>query len=126
MHTPVSRAIVAVALLSTTGCFGPDVEGRAREAAADIQASIRDYDGPALNQVVDGKIVAEVQTNLTALDEYKGEINGQIDGVLVNAIQAFQRSKNEDIPWWRSWERAPSDGLITEELRREIAAAASS
>lgn len=128
MKIPTARfAMVAmIAMAGAVGCVGPDGEERAREAAKDIQASIQDFDGPALNQVVDRKVITEVQRNLAALHEYKGELNGEIDGVLVNAIQAFQRSKNEGIPWWRSWQRAPIDGLITDELRGEIAAAAAS
>jgi len=132
VRTPGARLVAKAAMIAmmaicgAVGCVGPDGEERAREAAKDIQASIQDFDGPALNQVVDRKVVIEVQTNLAALHEYKGEINGEIDGVLVNAIQAFQRSKNEGIPWWRSWQRSPIDGLITDQLRGEIAAAAAS
>lgn len=122
-----ARAIGTAILLllwGAAGCGGPTTEQRAREVAAEIQASIRDYDGPALEQKVTTEVVTEVQTHLTTLKEYMGEINGEIDPVLVNAIQAFQRNRNEQIPWWRFWQRSPNDGLITEDLRRELAAAA--
>lgn len=126
MGTLRARAMWPVVLLAwaVASCDAPSAEQRARAAAADIQASIKDYDGPALEQEVSEAIVTEVQTNLAAIKEYMGEINGEIDPVLVNAIQAFQRTRNDQIPWWRFWQRSPSDGLITEELRRELAAAA--
>ncbi len=122
------RSLAAAALLvcvSATGCAGPNTEDRARAAAADIEASIKDYDGPALSQKVDRALVKEVQTNLTTLKEFMGEIDGKIDPVLVNSIQAFQRKQNEAIPWWQFWMRRPNDGLITDDLRAEIQAAAS-
>ncbi len=115
--------LVAGAVL-VLGCSGPDAEGRARAAAADIQASIKDFDGPAMDQEVDKTTVIEVQKNLTTLKEFMGEVDGKVDHVLVNAIQAFQRKQNEAIPWWRFWERSADDGLITENLRQAIAAAA--
>lgn len=121
----VAVAATALLLALTAACSGPDAEERAREAAAAIEASIKDYDTAALNQKVDKKVVKEVQNQLTQLDEYMGEINGQIDPVLVNAIQAFQRSQNAKIPWWQFWDRRPNDGLITDHLRRELAAATS-
>lgn len=120
------RPILAPCLvlaLSVGGCDAGSTERRAREAAEHIQASIRDYDGPALAQELEPKVVREVQTHLTTLREYMGEIDGEIDQVLVNAIQAFQRAQNERIPWWLFWQRKPIDGLITDELRRQLAAA---
>lgn len=114
------------ALLATVpaGCDTPTAEERALAAKAEIEASIQDYDGPALRQEVDEEVVVEVQKNLTVLNEFMGEIDGEIDPVLVNAIQAFQRRQNETVPWWQFWEREPSDGLITEELRAELSRAA--
>ena len=118
-----TRAAVLLALF-VSACDTPSVEDRARAAAADIQASIQDYDGPALNQEVDDAVVREVQQNLTKLKQYMDEIDGEIDPVLVNAIQAFQREQNETVPWWQFWARKPNDGLITPELRQAISAAA--
>lgn len=121
-----TAAILCLGLLATaSGCIGRSSEDRAREAAADIEASITDYDGPALNQKVDASVVEEVQRNLTAINEYMGEVDGKIDPVLVNSIQAFQRQQNAAIPWWQFWQRNPADGLITDELRAELAAATS-
>jgi len=117
---PVAVTVVALAV----GCTAPNAEDRARAVAADIQASIRDFDGPALDQKTDKATVLEIEKNLTTLKEFMDEPDGKIDQVLVNAIQAFQRKQNEAIPWWRSWDRSPDDGLITEDLRRAIAAAA--
>ncbi len=120
-----ATALASVALLSVAlGCNAPSAEDRAREAAAEIEASIQDFDTPALKQEVDPEVVKEVQTQLTTLKQYMGEVNGEIDPVLVNAIQAFQREKNDAIPWYRFWQRKPNDGLLTEELRKEIATAA--
>ncbi len=128
MNTISARLCLAITLIgaAASSCSGPNSEERAREVAADIQASIQDFDGPALTQEVDKAVVREVQTNLTTLKEYMGEVDGQIDPVLVNAIQAFQRSRNAQLPWWRFWQRTANDGLITEELRQEIAQAAAS
>ncbi len=120
-----TKALAATVLFCAGfGCSGPDVEARARAVAADIEASIQDYDTPALEQEIDPAIVKEVQTHLTALKQYMGEINGEIDPVLINAIQAFQRRKNDEIPWWRRWQRTANDGLLTDALRDEIARAA--
>ena len=120
----IAIAAIFATLGATIGCDAPSTEERAREAAADIQASITDYDGPALNQEVDKKVVLEVQTQLTTLNEYMGEINGESDQVLVNSIQAFQRAQNEQRPWWLFWQHHPNDGLITDELRQQLASAA--
>lgn len=121
------RSLAATAFLAcvAAGCAGPTTEDRARAAAADIEASIKDYDGPALSQEVDRALVKEVQTNLATLKEYMGEIDGKIDPVLINSIQAFQRKQNEALAWWQFWMRRPNDGLITDDLRAEIQAAAS-
>ncbi len=114
----------AVILCAVSACGAPNAEERAREAAVAIEASIQDFDGPALNQEVDREVVIEVQTNLTAIKEYMGEINGEIDPVLVNAIQAFQRTKNAELAWWKFWQHKPNDGLITDSLRQQLKAAA--
>ena len=119
----IAGAIAAASLL-LSACDTPSVEDRARAAAADIQASIQDYDGPALQQEVEEAVVREIQENLSKLKEYMDEVDGEIDPVLINAIQAFQREQNEAIPWWQFWARRPNDGLITPELREAISAAA--
>ncbi len=127
MTRPQAGSIAFAALLAAAiGCGVPSAEDRAREAAAKIEASITDYDGPALNQEVTKDVVVEVQTHLTQLREYMGEINGKLDPVLINAIQAFQRAQNDQIPWWTFWHQRPNDGLITDELRQQLASAAAS
>ena len=67
----------------------------------------------ALEQKADPAVISEVQRNLTAINEYQGEINGKLDSVTVNAVQAFQRTAN-----------LKDDGLITETTRQKLAAAA--
>jgi peptidoglycan hydrolase-like protein with peptidoglycan-binding domain len=76
-----------------TACSEERAVRRAREAAEEIQKSIPDVDAVALSQQVDPTLVKEVQTHLTALKEYQGEISGKLDSVTINAIQAFQRSE---------------------------------
>ena len=115
-------AAILIALISA--CSGPTSEERARAVAADIEASIQDFDTAALAQEIDPKIVREIQTQLTELKDFMGEIDGEIDPVLINAIQAFQRRENEKIAWWRIFSRKPNDGLITEDLRAALAKAA--
>ena len=54
-----------------------------------------------------------MQKNLTVINEYQGEIDGKLDSVTVNAIQAFQRTAG-----------LKDDGLITAATRQKLAAAA--
>ena len=51
-----------------------------------------DVEAIALEQKADPAVVSEVQRNLTTINEYQGEIDGKLDSVTVNAIQAFQRT----------------------------------
>jgi peptidoglycan hydrolase-like protein with peptidoglycan-binding domain len=83
----------AVPLGALAGCTGGQTaEERAREAAEQISRSQPNVEATALAQVVDAATVKTVQEQLTRLHEYQGEINGELDSVTVNAIQAFQRS----------------------------------
>ncbi len=121
----VAQGFLGVAILcAVAACGVPNAEERERDAAAAIEASIQDFDGPALSQEVERKVVVEVQTHLTEIKEYMGEINGEIDPVLVNAIQAFQRAKDAEVPWWKFWQHRPNDGLITDLLRQQLKEAA--
>lgn len=104
--------LVLTALLAA-GCSKESVEERARATAEKIQRSMVDVEGIALAQQVTPEVVSEVQRNLTAVNEYQGEINGALDSVTVNAIQAFQRSAG-----------LKDDGLITPKTRAALAAAA--
>ncbi|MDX2165409.1 MAG: peptidoglycan-binding domain-containing protein [Deltaproteobacteria bacterium] len=105
--------LAALLLAGAVGCSKQTVEERAREQAEKIQKELADYDTAALEQKVDPAVVSEVQTQLTAIKEYQGEINGQIDGVTINAIQAFQRTAG-----------LHDTGVITDETRTRLAAAA--
>jgi murein L,D-transpeptidase YcbB/YkuD len=100
-------------LLGGAACKPKSDEERGREAMEEMQKSMVDFDALALEQKTDRAAVEEVQRNLTAINEYQGEINGKIDSVTVNAIQAFQRTAG-----------LRDDGLITAETRSKLAAAA--
>lgn len=104
--------LIGLAALSA-GCSRSSVEERARETAEKIQRSIVDVEAVALQQKADPAVISEVQRNLTAVNEYQGEVNGQLDSVTVNAIQAFQRSAG-----------LKDDGIITETTREKLAEAA--
>lgn len=113
------RAAVALPCLAAlwvalgAGCSERSVEERAREQAEKIEREMGDPDAVALEQPADPAVVREVQAQLTAIKEYQGEVNGTIDSVTVNALQAFQRTAG-----------LRADGLLTEATRRELAAAA--
>jgi peptidoglycan hydrolase-like protein with peptidoglycan-binding domain len=81
--------------------------------AEKIQQSIIDVEAVALAQKVDPAVVSEVQRHLTTIKEYQGEITGKLDSVTINAIQAFQRTAG-----------LKDDGLLSEDTRRKLAAAA--
>jgi peptidoglycan hydrolase-like protein with peptidoglycan-binding domain len=95
-------------------CSHQTAEERARATAEKLQKSIIDVEAIALDQTVDAAVVTEVQQNLTKINEYQGEINGKLDSVTVNAIQAFQRTAG-----------VKDDGIITDATRQKLAAAAS-
>jgi peptidoglycan hydrolase-like protein with peptidoglycan-binding domain len=105
-------ALTAVVLLAAA-CSRQSVEDRAREQAEKIQKGMVDVEAVALEQKAPADVVSEVQRNLTAINEYQGEINGTIDSVTVNAIQAFQRNAG-----------IKDDGIITDKTREKLAAAA--
>ena len=105
-------ALTAVVLLAAA-CSKQSVEERAREQAEKIQKGMVDVEGVAIEQKAPADVVSEVQRNLAAINEYQGEINGTIDSVTVNAIQAFQRSAG-----------LKDDGIITDTTREKLATAA--
>lgn len=72
-----------------------------------------EVEATALAQTVSEDVVKEVQRNLTAIHQYQGEINGVLDSVTLNALEAFQRSIGET-----------DDGIIDEKIRRKLAEAA--
>ena len=105
--------LVLVAALAATGCSKQSVEERARDTMEKIQKSMVDVEGIALEQKVEPAVVSEVQRNLTAINEYQGEITGKLDSVTINAIQSFQRTAG-----------LKDDGIISEATRQKLAAAA--
>lgn len=98
---------------ATTACTSKTEEERAREAREEIDKSMPEVEATALAQTIDEDVVKEVQQNLAALKEYQGEINGVLDSVTLNALEAFQRSIDE-----------PDNGIVTDEIRRKLADAA--
>ncbi len=80
-------------LLLTAGCSKERAEARARAAAERAKESVPDVEAQALAQKVAPEEVKRAQEALTAVHEYQGEINGELDSVTVNAIEAFQRSR---------------------------------
>ncbi len=101
------------ALAFVAACDRGSIEERARETAEKIQRSMVDVEAVALEQSASPELISEVQRHLTAINEYQGEVNGQLDSVTVNAIQAFQRTAGLE-----------DDGIITEETRTALAEAA--
>ena len=83
----------ALALL-VGACGVKDQETRAREVFEKIKEQMPNQEQIALHQQADPAVVKKVQEQLTKLHEYMGEVNGQIDSVTVNSIQAFQRSRD--------------------------------
>lgn len=104
-------AFALAALL--VACSQQSAEDRAREQAEKIQKSMVDVEAIALDQKASPEVVSEAQRNLTAINEYQGEINGTLDSVTINAIQAFQRAAG-----------LPDNGILTDKTREKLASAA--
>ena len=85
------------------GCSSEDAASRARDAAAKIQAQIVDPQATALAQTAPPDKVKQAQKELTVVREYLGDIDGKLDSVTVNAIEAFQTEHGLD-----------SNGLLTD------------
>ena len=113
--TRAARAAVVVlfSAVAAAACSNKTVEERARDTLEKMQASMVDVEAIALEQKADPAVISEVQRNLTAINEYQGEINGKLDSVTVNAIQDFQRTVG-----------LKDDGIITDTTRQKLAAAA--
>jgi len=86
-------AIALLVLLLTAACQREDPEERARRMAEEVQAALGDVQAAALAQKVSPETVREAQEHLRTLGEYLGEINGMLDAVTVNAVEAFQTSE---------------------------------
>ena len=107
------RVILFAVLAAGAACNRQSVEDRARETAEKIKKSMVDVEGIALEQKVDASVVSDVQKQLTAINEYQGEITGKLDSVTINALQSFQRTAG-----------LKDDGIITPATRQKLAAAA--
>ena len=105
--------LAAVAALGIAGCKGQTAEERGREIREKILSDIVDVEAVALEQKVDPAVVTEVQRQLTAINEYQGEVDGKLDSVTINAIQAFQRAA-----------QLPDNGILTQATRDKLAATA--
>ena len=106
-------ASVGLVLLLSACDSAPTPEERAQQAAEEIRKSQPDVEATALVQEIDEEAVQEAQKNLTAINEYQGEINGVLDSVTVNAIESFQRSAGLD-----------DSGILDPETRQRLVAAA--
>jgi peptidoglycan hydrolase-like protein with peptidoglycan-binding domain len=94
---PIGRAALAMALAGSlaalSACDDQRTEKMARDAAEKVQSALQSKSEAALQQKASAEDVKQAQEVLTASKEYMGEINGKLDAVTVNAIQAFQRTK---------------------------------
>jgi peptidoglycan hydrolase-like protein with peptidoglycan-binding domain len=86
------RAVVVAAGLLVVACSGKSAEMRAREQVEKVKEAIPDVEAKALAQKVTPEEVQKAQAALMAAHEYLGAVNGQLDAVTVNAIEAFQRA----------------------------------
>ena len=105
----VVRLLGASALVAmlAIGCTGSDTETRAREAAEKIKESMPDVEAKAMAQKATPEDVKLAQEALTAVKEYMGEIDGKLDSVTINAIQAFQKTNG-----------LTADGILSEKTKR--------
>jgi len=103
----IASLIVTVLLLA--GCTGKSPEERARAEAEKIKESIPDVESKALAQQASPEEVKQAQAALTVLNEYQGEVNGQLDAVTVNSIQAFQTAHGFE-----------ANGILNEKTQRAL------
>jgi peptidoglycan hydrolase-like protein with peptidoglycan-binding domain len=112
MHRSLAIAI-GLALVVTAACTKEGAATRARDAADRIRSQIKDVQAEALAQAVSPETVREAQQHLQVLREYLGEVNGKLDMVTVNAVQAFQTAQGME-----------ADGLITDRTMERLRQAA--
>ncbi len=105
-------AFALVASLCAVACSDEGIEERARELQEKVQSSLQNRMAAALAQEATAEDVKMAQQALTAQKEYMGEINGKLDAVTVNAIQAFQRAKGLE-----------DDGILNAETKKLLAEA---
>ena len=104
----IAAALMGLAL-ALAGCSDEDAEARAREIAEKLAAAMVDVEARALEQPTTPERVRAAQQALARLNEYQGEINGELDSVSVNAIQAFQRARGLE-----------ADGILNEATERGL------
>jgi len=113
-----SRIVVVGLLLGcclgAVACDDQSVERRARDAQAKMQGAIPNRMAIALAQEATPEEIKQAQQSLTVLNEYMGAVDGQLDPVTVNAIQAFQRAHG-----------LTDDGILTAETKKLLAEAGS-
>jgi peptidoglycan hydrolase-like protein with peptidoglycan-binding domain len=97
LRSPRARRLLAVALLSSiaalAACSDPDPKLMAKAAEERAKASMKPVDQEGFTQKVDPETVKQVQTELTKIYEYMGPVNGKLDAVTLNAVEAFQRNQ---------------------------------
>ena len=109
-----AAVVICVTAAVLAACSRQSVEDRAREQAEKILASMGDAETRALAQPATPEQVQQAQQALTILHEYMGEVNGKLDAVTVNAVEAFQRTRG-----------LKDDGLLngkTQHLLQEVLA----
>lgn len=87
-----AAVLVCISAMLLVGCSRQSIEDRAREQAEKIKASLGDAETRALEQKATPEQVKQAQVALTQVHEYMGEVNGKLDAITVNAVEAFQRS----------------------------------
>lgn len=92
MHRFAAGIVLLLGLLAAgAGCDEAERERRAREAAEQMKESIPDVHAHALGQNATAAEIELAQRALTQEKEYMGPVDGKLDRVLINAVQAFQR-----------------------------------
>ena len=94
-HSRLGRFALASTLLlglAASACHIPTDEDRAKAAEESAKKSLVAIDHAALEQKVDADKVKKIQQQLIAVNEYRGDVNGKLDQVTVNAYEAVQRS----------------------------------
>lgn len=84
--------LLVTATVMLGACNGQSAEMRARAQLEKVKESVPDVEAKALAQKVTPDDVRKAQEALRSVNEYLGEVNGQLDAVTVNAIEAFQRA----------------------------------
>lgn len=94
-HSRLGRFVLASSLLlglAVSACKIPTDQDRAKAAEESAKKSLVAIDHAALEQKVDAEKVKKIQQQLITVNEYRGDVNGKLDQVTVNAYEAFQRS----------------------------------